>query len=288
MTDFMGKTLSNPIIASSCIETENVRNVLRLIRNGVQGIILKSCADYKRSGTSDKRQFAVDKNGFVYASSPFENEILTLEECLDMLSKLRKKTDILLIPSFTASCLEPDAWLEPCKKLVRNGADGIQLDFFYMGNLIGTDNFSKRLSALLCELVNGLDVPIMPKLNVDLPKDFIMPILAEAGVEYVSLLDSVRSPFLMEQDGNYSVCDRLDPQTTSCFGHWQLPLTIGYTYTASQYGLKVCAGGGVTNADDVKKLLAAGAVTVQSATFLTKYPERAGELWQACNNTVIT
>ena len=103
-----------------------------------------------------------------------------------------------------------------------------------------------------------------------------------------NLLDSVRSPFLMEQDGNYSVCDRLDPQTTSCFGHWQLPLTIGYTYTASQYGLKVCAGGGVTNADDVKKLLAAGAVTVQSATFLTKYPERAGELWQACNNTVIT
>ena len=108
MTDFMEKTLSNPIIASSCIETENVRNVLRLIRNGVQGIILKSCAAYKRSGTSDKRQFAVDKNGFVYASSPFENEILTLEECLDMLSKLRKKTDILLIPSFTASCLEPD------------------------------------------------------------------------------------------------------------------------------------------------------------------------------------
>ena len=143
-----------------------------------------------------------------------------------------------------------------------------------------TDNLRQRITALLSELVNGLDVPIMPKLNVNLPKDFIIPILAEAGVEYVSLLDSVRSPFLMEQNGKYSVCGRLDPHTTSCFGHWQLPLTLGYTYTASQHGLKVCAGGGVTNADDVKKLLAAGAVTVQSATFLTKCPERACELWQ--------
>ena len=281
MTDFMGKNLENPIIASSCIATETLWNVHRLIRSGVQGVILKSCADYKRSGISGKRQFAVDKNGFVYASSPYENEILTLEECLDMLSKLRKKTDILLIPSFTASCLEPSAWLEPCKKLVRNGADGIQLDFFYMGNFIGTDNFSQRLSILLRELVNGLDVPIMPKLNVNLPKDFIMPVLVEAGVEYVSLLDSVRSPYLQEHDGKYSVSERLDSQTTSCFGHWQLPLTLSYTYTAAQHGLKVCAGGGVTNADDVRKLMASGAVTVQSATFLTKYPDNARELCPA-------
>ena len=281
MTDFMGKNLENPIIASSCIATETLWNVHRLIRSGVQGVILKSCADYKRSGISGKRQFAVDKNGFVYASSPYENEILTLEECLNMLSKLRKKTDILLIPSFTASCLEPSAWLEPCKKLVRNGADGIKLDFFYMGNFIGTDNFSQRLSILLRELVNGLDVPIMPKLNVNLPKDFIMPVLVEAGVEYVSLLDSVRSPYLQEHDGKYSVSERLDSQTTSCFGHWQLPLTLSYTYTAAQHGLKVCAGGGVTNADDVRKLMASGAVTVQSATFLTKYPDKARELCPA-------
>ena len=288
MTEFMNKTLDRPIIASSCIATENVWNIRRLLMNGVQGIIMKSCADYERSEISNTRQFAVDKSGFVYASSPYEKEILTLEECLGMLSELRKKTDVLLIPSFTASGLEPSEWLGPCQRLAAKGADGIQLDFFYMGNLIGTDNFRQRISALLSELVNGLDVPVMPKLNINLPKDFIMTILAEAGVEYVSLLDSVRSPFLMEQDGKYSVCGRLDPHTTSCFGHWQLPLTLGYTYTASQHGLKVCAGGGVTNADDVKKLLAAGAVTVQSATFLTKYPERAGELWQACNNTVIT
>ena len=34
----------------------------------------------------------------------------------------------------------------------------------------------------------------------------------------------------------------------------------------------------MTSADDVSKLLAVGAKTVQSATFLTRSPEKAGEL----------
>lgn len=280
MIKFLGKELENPIIASSCIATESVENVLRLAENGVQGAILKSCADYQRGDVSDKRQFAVDKDGFLYASSPFEKEILTLEECLSMLSELREKTDILLIPSFTADSLEPSAWIPSCQKLAESGADAVQLDFFYMGNLIGTDNFSVKMITLLKELVKNIPVPIMPKLNINLPKDYIMPLLAKASIEYVSLLDSVRSPYLEEKNGSYFLSERLDTQTTSCFGHWQLPLTLGYTYTAAKYGLKACAGGGVKNAEDVQKLLAAGAVTVQSATFLTKSPDKVSELCQ--------
>ena len=272
------RELENPIIASSCIATESVENILRLVENGVQGAILKSCANYQRGVVSGKRQFAVGKDGFLYASSPFEKEILTLEECLSMLSELREKTDILLIPSFTADSLEPSAWIPSCQKLAESGADAVQLDFFYMGNLIGTDNFSVKMITLLKELTKNIPVPVMPKLNINLPKDYIMPLLAKASIEYVSLLDSVRSPYLEEKNGSYFLSERLDTQTTSCFGHWQLPLTLSYTYTAAKYGLKACAGGGVTNAEDVQKLLAAGAVTVQSATFLTKNPGRVQEL----------
>ena len=278
MIKFLERELENPIIASSCIATESVENILRLVENGVQGAILKSCANYQRGVVSGKRQFAVGKDGFLYASSPFEKEILTLEECLSMLSELREKTDILLIPSFTADSLEPSAWIPSCQKLAESGADAVQLDFFYMGNLIGTNNFSVKMITLLKELAKNIPVPIMPKLNINLPKDYIMPLLAKASIEYVSLLDSVRSPYLEEKNGSYFLSERLDTQTTSCFGHWQLPLTLSYTYTAAKYGLKACAGGGVTNAEDVQKLLVAGAVTVQSATFLTKNPGRVQEL----------
>ena len=63
MTEFMGKQLKTPLIASSCIATESAEKVLRLARNGIQGAILKSCTDYHRGEVSGKRQFAVDDSG---------------------------------------------------------------------------------------------------------------------------------------------------------------------------------------------------------------------------------
>lgn len=277
MIDFMGKLLENPLIASSCIITENSDNILRLAQHDVQGAILKSCADYTRRKISGKREFAV-QDGYIYASSPFEREILTLRECLKLLRELRSQTNILLIPSFTAASLSLEDWLPACLQLEAAGADGIQLDFFYMGNLIGTEGMSECIVTLLHKLIISLHIPVMPKLNVNLPKDYIIPLLVKASVEYVSLLDSVRSIYLAETNGSFQLSERLDAETTSCFGHWQLPLTLGYTYTAAKHGLKVCAGGGITCAEDVQKLLAAGAITVQSATFLTKYPNKGGEL----------
>ncbi len=278
MIDFMRKQLDNPLIASSCIATESTANVLRLAENGVQGAILKSCADYQRGKVEGKRQFAVDSKSYTYASSPFEREILTLDECLELMRDIRLQTDILLIPSFTASSLFADDWTPACRQLEQAGADGIQLDFFYMGCIIGRDGLTDSIVYLLKELVSAVSIPIMPKLNVNLPKDYIIPLLVKAGVEYVSLLDSVRSPYLEEENGKYRISSRLDTDTTSCFGSWQLPLTLSYTYTAAQSGLKVCAGGGITCSDDVKKLLVAGAAMVQSATFLTKYPEKGCDL----------
>lgn len=272
MINFMGKQLTNPLIASSCIATENVSNILRLVDNGIQGVILKSCADYKRGNVKDKRQFAVDNLGYTYASSPFEKEILTLDECINMILELRKKTNILLIPSFTATNLNPNEWISACRKLEISGADAIQLDFFYMGNLIGTNELSNKIVSLLKNVISSVNIPIMPKLNINLPKDYIMPLLKKSGIEYVSLLDSIRSPYIEKFNDKYYINNRLDAETTSCFGSWQLPITISYTYTAIKYGLKVCAGGGITNVEDIKKLLDIGATTVQSATLITKCP----------------
>ena len=196
---------------------------------------------------AERRQFAAENNKYLYASSPFEKEILTLEECLSLMRATRSRTEILIIPSFTATSLSPDNWVPACLSLANEGADAIQLDFFYMGNIIGTDGLSENIVTLLKELISAVNIPIMPKLNVNLPKDYIVPLLVKAGVKYVSLLDSVRSPYLEKSDGKYRVSQRLDPLTTSCFGSWQLPITLSYTYTAAQHGLKVCAGGGVFN-----------------------------------------
>lgn len=266
----MGKTLRKAFIASSCIATESLKNIGKLVNMGTEGVILKSCADYSRCPTDAKRCFGFDNTtGYTYASSPFKLEILTLDEELKLLNAVRTNYDILVISSFTAASIAPENWITACKTLQAAGADGIQLDFFYMGNLLGTDSFSQKFVTLLTELKKSLDIPIMPKLNINLPKDFIIPLMKNAGMEYVSLLDSVRSPYIEFKNGKARINHRLDPNTTSCFGSWQLPLTLGYTYTAAQHGFKVCAGGGITCDEDAQRLFAAGALVVQSATALT-------------------
>lgn len=271
MIEFMGKTLEKAFIASSCIATESLKNIGKLVSMGVGSVILKSCADYSCRPTNAKRCFRFDKaTGYTYASSPFELEILTLDEELELLKSVRANYDILVIPSFTAASISPEDWISACKALQAGGADGIQLDFFYMGNLLGTDDFSQKFVVFLTKLKKSLDIPIMPKLNINLPKDFILPLMKNAGMEYVSLLDSVRSPYVEFKNGEARINHRLDPNTTSCFGGWQLPLTLGYTYTAAQHGFKVCAGGGITCDEDAQRLFAAGALVVQSATALTR------------------
>lgn len=271
MTEFMGRNLNKPLIASSCIATESVENVSKLVKAGIEGVILKSCANYTPAKPTGKRCFAYDEaTGYTYASSPFELEILTLNKELEMIKELRSRYDILIIPSFTATTIDANDWLLSCKELEEVGADAVQLDFFYMGNLLGDSEFGSKFVALLKALSSALAIPVMPKLNINLPKDFIIPLIKKAGVDYVSLLDSVRSPCIQLKEGKADLNPRLDPLTTSCFGGWQLPMTIGYTYTAAQHRLKVCAGGGITCEDDAKRLFAAGAVTVQSATALTK------------------
>ena len=109
--------------------------MLRLAENGVQGAILKSCADYERGRVSGKREFAVDKKlGFTYASAPFESEILTLDECLEMLDAPSTDGNAPDPKLHRIEPCPPEEWIPACQQLEAAGADGIQLDFFYMGN----------------------------------------------------------------------------------------------------------------------------------------------------------
>lgn len=264
MAELFGKVLKSRLIASSCPATETAKSVLRLADAGIGGAILKSCADYIRGEYSGSRRFLKSEWGY-YASSPFEHEILTLDEEIAMLRELRPQTNIALVASFTAKTLDISDWLKPCKMLLNAGADAVQLDFFYMGNLLGERDFSRRFVDLLSQL-NSL--PIIPKLNINLPASFVMPFLKEAGTEYISLLDSVRVP--PECDENGKTPNGIDPKTCSLFGHWMLPLAASYTYTAAKYGLKPISGGGISCVKDVRWLFNTGAEFVQSASFLMK------------------
>lgn len=259
---FLDICFPNPLVLASSPLTESAGRIRRGELGGAGGAILKTSCSYERKPRYDTRKvlFSSDHSRY-YAYSSFDREILPAREGLALYRDAAALCSIPIIPSVTALSLEPKDWLPLCLAFQDEGAKLIQLDFFYLGTFLGRQNFAKQLSFLLKTLLCALDCQIMPKVNMDLPADYIFPLMKDAGIKAVSLLDSVRVPVTDAEEGK-----TLPFSSTSCFGAWQLPLSLRYAYVAGQHHLEVCGGGGITDAASVKQMQSCGAALVQVAS----------------------
>lgn len=263
-TCFAGLPVRNYLIAASSPLTESVQKVKCCMEAGFGGVILKSAADYVRTGKGYGRKVVFIGDDY-YADSSFEREIMTAEEAIQLYKKLTLyDKELLIIPSISASSMRMEDWMQICQRFEDLGAQLLQLDFFYLGTLVqelGTE-FYPMMQKMLSELCASLDCKIMPKLNVNFEPARICETLVQSGVKQVSLLDSIRVA-LPEKYG-------LHENTTSYFGNRQLPLTLEYLQHAVRAGLEVCAGGGVCGPQDVDILKDHGAALVQTASYVLK------------------
>ncbi len=261
---FGGMEFANPLLAASSPLTETAGKVRCCQEAGFGGVILKTAAEYKRTGKGYGRKVVFLGEDY-YADASYEREILTAEEGLALYEAVKAAgSGMAVIPSVSANSMETEDWLRICRRFEMLGAGLIQLDFFYLGSSIrfGNRDFYRRLGEFLARLQSELNAVVMPKLNFNFaPRETCMA-LADCGIGQVSLLDSVRVP-LPERFG-------LHRDTTSYFGRKQLPLTLAYLRCAVEAGLEVCAGGGVSCVQDADLLLENGAKLVQTASFVLK------------------
>jgi dihydroorotate dehydrogenase/Pyruvate/2-oxoacid:ferredoxin oxidoreductase delta subunit len=254
--NFLGCALNGHIVAASCPATENIENIKACAENGAAAIILKS-ASSTRLGDGATRRCHMDRTGF-WAESGFDREIMPLDAAADLTRQAADTVRVPIIPSVTELTLELERWFESCETLCKAGANALQLDFFYLPNLLAENDFNVRFVTLLRELRMHCRVPVMPKLNIGIPVELALRLLGEAGIENVSVLDSIRSP------APYGA--HLTGESLSVFGSFMLPITRRYTHALSKAGFCVCAGGGVANAEEAAELISLGAKTVQIAS----------------------
>lgn len=261
-----GVGFSNPVIIASCPLTENIPNIIKCAKEGAGGIILKTAATYKRTTDCGQRRILQGQNGY-WAQSTFEREILTLEEMTELIDEAKKRTNIPIIASIASEDMSPYKWISACAHAERAGADMIQMDFFYMPDLVVFEGAKHKLTQLLMQIKDEIHIPIIPKININLPADFIFPIIKESGIHAVSLLDSVRVPLVKEWvDEQHWEKNTLTNEGTSFFGAWQLPLSLHFMMEACKYGLKVIGGGGIRSAEDAAVMLQSGADLIQIAS----------------------
>jgi dihydropyrimidine dehydrogenase (NAD+) subunit PreA len=310
-TTFLGYKISSHLVAASCPSTETTEGVLDCIANGAAAVILKTAGGYLRSrqrnrdtdesrdvpaapslaeteeGYGERRCF-INSQGF-WAKSSFRREIMPINKGIELVREVKAATQAPVIASITECSLDIESWLQDCTAVETAGASAIQLDLFYMENILARDDFTIQFISLLREIICHCRIPIMPKLNIALPAEYAAYLFQRAGVHYVSLLDSIRSPAPLRFDEKGSPCrDRamLGPGL-SVFGSFMFPLTRFYTDALRRAGFEVCAGGGIQTAADILDLLLLGAGTVQMATEILLHGyRRFGELEKELNEAL--
>jgi len=160
--------------------------------------------------------------------------------------------------------MDAKTWLRTCKLLEKTRVAGIQLDLFYFEKALVTPGFRSKFVKLLRILSENLDIPIFPKLSINLPSALMIDIFREAGINDVAFLDSVKVPAPIDINGVSLLENVCNVKKLSLYGGWQYPLTLKYLNEEEKFS--VCAGGGVQNASEIIELLLLGADSIQIAT----------------------
>lgn len=273
-TKYLDLNLSSPLIASASPLSRSLDSARRLEDAGAAAIVMYSLFEEElRHQEEETARFMIHQDiGFFEADSflPFDSRFQHgLDQYLEQLAALKKRLHVPVIASLNGTSL--DGWVEHGKLLQEAGADALELNVYYLSADIdesGAD-VEARYLVLLKELRRHVTIPIAMKLSPYFSglAHFIKS-LERAGADGVVLFNRFYQPDI-----------DLDTLQVTSQLQWsrsvdaQLPLR----WVALLYGnvkLSLATTSGVRNADDVLKMILAGADASQMCSILLeKGPE---------------
>lgn len=271
-----GVRLPNPIVVASCPATEDYERLLQCADAGAGAAILKSCHTISSPPPRDNgyRRFQGSKRG-LWGMSTVARELLHPENACSILDAISKRCDFTVIPSVAGFSLDPAEWIDTLRLFESHSPACVQLDFYYINEDLSRPATQHHLRKLILHLRDECRLNLLPKLNQELRPGAAVEVFDNTGIAGWSLLDSVRthlpmSSSLHKQDfPNFQFAQGLD--SASLFGSWQLPLACEYVFRLrEESSIPILAGGGVSNATDVVRLLSLGADAVQVATAIIR------------------
>lgn len=267
-TTYMGVELKNPIIlgASSLVEDPIV--IQKIERAGVSAIVFRSLFEeqihLEQIQMDDQLGEYDDRNAEMIRIFP-EVRHGGAKEHLFKLDKLISKVSIPVFASLNA--IYNESWEEYAVALEKTGISGLELNFYdvpFDGKSSGTD-IEKKQVQILTKLKSVIKIPISVKLSPFYanPLNFIAQ-LDQAGVNSVVLFNRFFQPEInIETEEFYFPFDLTHQKD------YQLSLRFaGLLY--GNIGADICASRGISDGNDVIKMLLAGADSVQVVSAVYK------------------
>lgn len=273
-TTYLGLPLQNPLVPSSSPLSRDLDAVLHLEDAGAAAIVMHSL--FEEDVRHDEQmvdQFLVHPETFGEAAGGHDYQS-RLDAYLEQIQRLKSRLAIPVIASLNGSSLS--GWVELGKEMQVAGADALELNAWYLPSdpKVSGEAIEDHHISLLQELKAAVTVPVGMKLS---PFFSSLPHFVHqaetAGAAGVSLFNRFLQP-------------DIDLATLSLFDRVQLSSSVD-TLLAMRWiailrgstSISLAATGGVHTAEDVLKMLLAGADVVHlTSVLLERGPQVLGEM----------
>lgn len=269
-TKYLGIDLKNPIIAGSSGLTESLDNLKKFEDAGVGAVVLKSLFEEEILLEQKKSEHKMSAQQFIYPETvgyyeDNENDMLTVENYLKLLTDAKKALDIPVIPSI--NCLTAEEWLHFPKVLEQAGADALELNIFILPSDMNrsADENEQLYFDILKKVKEDLNIPVAVKLSPYFSHlGQMLKKLDNAGADALVLFNRFWSPDF--DIDNFEVTSGNVLTAGS-----DLALSLRWTAIMSnRLNCDLSGSGGVYSSENLIKLLLAGADSVQIASAFYK------------------
>jgi len=270
-TEYLGIKLKNPLVASSSPLCEDIENIKQMEKNGIGAVVLHSIFEEQVLLQEKELNYALTENTERYAESlsyfPDVGDYhFAPEEYVKYLKMVKKAVNIPIIGSLNG--ISNSGWLRYSKKIEEAGADGLELNIYYIPTRadLSCQMVEETYLELVKELRKNIKIPLAIKLGPYFNSTaHFSEKLAEEGVDGLVLFNRFYQPDidLVEM----SVVPNLELSTSSTL---RLRLRwIGILYNKIKTDLAVT--GGIHTVDDILKSIMVGAnVTMMTSVLLEK------------------
>ena len=269
-TTYMGLKLNSPIVVSACTLSEQIDNIVMMEDNGAGAVVLHSLFEeqIRKEESRLNTVLSATSNAFAEAQDFFPDlaDFNTgTEDYLDLIRKAKERVKMPVIGSLNG--ITNQGWIDYSKQMERAGADGIEINIFFIPGDINMSSaeVEHRYLNIIDAIRQTVNIPVAVKLNPYFSAMGNMSLrMQHAGADALVLFNRFYQPdFDINELG---IVRDLDYSESS---EIRLPLLwIGLLH--GRVNLSLAATTGVQSGVEVIKYLLAGADVAMTASSLYK------------------
>jgi dihydroorotate dehydrogenase (fumarate) len=260
-TNFMGLKLRNPLIIGSCNLSTNADNLRKMEEAGAGAVVLKSLFEEQIQLESYQMEQELEEYNERHAEMTSLFPALQHagpKEHLIMVRNAKNSVKIPVIASLNAVCRA--TWVEYARLLEETGVDGLELNFYAVPRDISKtgSQVEQEQIEIIREVKKSVKIPVCVKLSAFYTNPLnVISLMDKAGADGFVIFNRFFQP-----DIDLAKETHISHFPMSSEEDNKLPLRFtGLLFGNIKAG--ICSNTGIQNANDVIKMILAGADCVQ-------------------------